>query len=390
MNSIIYSLSIIGSIVAGATFLPISLNGVEMRYLLHGLSVLALLVLVVGVIYKPTSSTVLLQGSGATFPLPQLMAWIKEFMREYPWVIVSYRGIGSGAGQSEFFSHVTDFCGSDPPLTHEQWVKLHGRVMQVPYLLGAVVVTYNLPGFHGTLNLSGRVLALIYLGRIAYWDDPRIQELNPGYRFPHKPIIVVYRADASGTQYIFTLFLHKAAPDLWPWSLVSKAPKYPVMSSPRARGGKGNPGVAQIIINTPYSIGFVEWGYAIEEHLPVAAIENPYGELVKPSLESIVLAARAAARHLPATPCGDFSRDLYYIVYAKEHGAYPLASWTHLVLWSSYQSRSKSRALALLLKWIAFKGYSVLVPGYAPPPKKVRLLLIEAANQLLRGGVCGG
>jgi len=335
-----------------------------------------------------SGSRVLLQGAGATFPLPQLLEWIRLFMETHPHIVVSYRGVGSGAGQSMFFERTIDFAGSDPPLTHRQWLEYRGLVMQVPYLLGAVVVTYNLPGFHGTLNLSGRVLALIYSGKIVYWDDPRIQRLNPGYRFPHKPIVVVYRADASGTQYIFTLFLHKSAPRLWPWSLVSKVPKYPVMASGRARGGKGNPGVAQIVLSTPYSIGFVEWGYALEKHMPIAAIENSAGVFVKPSIESIEAAAREAFKHLPKDPRADFSDDLTYIVYAPGRESYPIASWTHLILWTRYPC-TKARALAQFLTWIAEEGYRHMVPGYAPIPEPMRGLLLKAAHIIVEGCVRG-
>ncbi len=331
--------------------------------------------------YAAPSTTVVLQGAGATFPEPQLLLWIRMFMETHPTVVISYRGVGSGAGQSMFFAHTIDFCGSDPPLTHEQWAKHRGEVMQIPYLLGAVVVIYNVPGLHGRLNLSGRVLALIYSGKILYWDDPRIQKLNPGAKLPHRRIVVVYRADASGTQYIFTLFLHKAAPDVWPWSLVSKAPKYPVMGSGRAVGGEGNPGVAQIVTSTPYSIGFVEWGYALEKHLRVAAIENACGRFVLPSVESIEAAAREAVKHLPKDPRDDFSTDLQLIVYSHSCSAYPIASWTHLVLWTRYPE-PKARALASFLTWIAIDGYRHLVPGYAPMPLEGRELLLKAVRIL--------
>ena len=330
---------------------------------------------------------VVLQGAGATFPQPQLELWIKMFMQSHRGIVISYRGVGSGAGQSMFFEKTIDFCGSDPPLTHEQWARYRGSVMQVPYLLGAVVVIYNLPNFHGVLNLSGKVLALIYRGAIVYWDDPRIQKLNPGAKLPHHRIVVVYRADASGTQYIFTLFLHKSAPKIWPWSLVSKAPKYPVMGSGRAFGGKGNPGVAQIVTSTPYSIGFVEWGYAIEKGLRIAAIVNACGKPVLPSVQRLVAAARSAVKHLPKDPRADFSEDLKFIVYSSSCNAYPIASWTHLILWTRYPEY-KARALAEFLKWIALEGYKHVLPGYAPMPREGRELLLKAV-EMLEGGAHG-
>ena len=331
-----------------------------------------------------TGFTTCLRLGGATFPAPQYLAWIKEFMKEHPSIKVSYELLGSGAGVSRFFDGTLDVAGSDPPLPHEVWVKHKGEVMQVPTLVGAVVVTYNLPGLnHVTLNLSGRVLALIYKGAIKYWDDPRIKALNPGIKLPHHEIFVVFRADASGTQQIFTTFLHKAAPDVWPSTLVGKAPAFPVAGSGRAAGGKGNPGVANLIEGNPYSIGFVEWSYAIENNMSVAAIENAAGEFVKPTLESLVDAAKAAAAKLPKTPLGDFSEDEEYIVYSNGKHAYPIVAWTHLIIRTHYDDPAKARAVAALLKWIAEEGESKTILGYAPVPDSVKQLMLDAANEVL-------
>lgn len=331
-----------------------------------------------------SGQVVYLRLGGATFPAPQYLAWIKEFMKEHPNIKVSYELLGSGAGVSRFLDGTLDVAGSDPPLPHDVWVKHKGEVMQVPTLVGAVVVTYNLPGLdHVTLNLSGKVLALIYKGVIKYWDDPRIKALNPGVNLPHHKIFVVFRADASGTQQIFTTFLHKAAPDVWPSTLVGKAPAFPVAGSGRAAGGKGNPGVANLIKSNPYSVGFVEWSYAIENNMSVAAIENAAGEFVKPTLESLVDAAKAAATKLPKTPLGDFSEDEEYVIYSSGKHAYPLVAWTHLIIRTHYDDPTKARAVATLLKWIAEKGESKTIPGYAPVPDSVKQLLLDAANEVL-------
>ncbi len=328
--------------------------------------------------------TVCLKLGGATFPAPQYLRWIKDFMKEHPNIKLSYELLGSGAGVARFFDGTLDVAGSDPPLPHDVWVKHKGEVMQVPTLVGAVVVIYNIPGLNNvTLNLSGKVLALIYKGVIKYWDDERIKELNPKIKLPHHEIFVVFRADASGTQQVFTTFLHKAAPDIWPSSLVGKAPAFPVASSGRAAGGKGNPGVANLVKSNPYSIGFVEWSYAIENHLRVAALENAAGEFVTPSTESLIDAAKAAAKYLPSTPLGDFSKDEDYIIYSSGEHAYPLVAWTHLVLRTHYDDPVKAGAIATLLKWIAEKGERDVVAGYAPVPDQVRQLMIYAANEIL-------
>lgn len=353
---------------------------------MKGIALLILAMVIAGIgigiyLWLPKHSRVVVRGAGATFPLLQIERWIDEFCREHPGIAISYQGVGSGAGQSQFFAKTVDFCGTDPPLTREKWREYRGKILQIPYLLGAVVVVYNVPEVRNrTLKLSAEVLALIYRGDIAYWDDPRIVKLNPGLGLPHEEIRVVYRADASGTQYIFTLYLYKAAPSIWSEEWISKIMKSPIVRSSRAIGGKGNPAVVQIIRNTPYSIGFIEWSYAIKEDLPIAAIENPLGEFIKPSIGSLIKAAKATAKHLPKDPREDFSGDVEQIVYANASGAYPLTSWTHIVLWVSYSDPAKADALAEYLRWIYRKGYNNLVPGYAPPPKDICELLIKASK----------
>ncbi len=355
------------------------------------LSAVALSALALVGYVTPASSVVLVRGAGATFPLPQILDWIRLFTPTHPGVIVSYLGIGSGAGQAAFFEGTTDFCGSDPPLTHKAWLKHRGEVMQVPYLLGAVVVTYNLPGLrNATLRLTGKVIAMIYAGRIRYWDNPMIKALNPGLKLPHKEIVPVYRADASGTQYIFTLFLRKSAPGVWRASWVSKVAKFPAATQSFGRGGKGNPGVAEVILHTPYSIGFVEWGYTIEKGMPVAAIENAAGRFLKPSVKGLEAAASDAVKHLPKTPLGDFSRDLNYIVYSDAPNAYPIACWTHLILWTHYRSPAEAKALATFLKWVVRVGYRHILPGYAPAPQGVRKLVLKAVEILDSEAGSGG
>ncbi len=356
---------------------PITILALAIIIAAIGISVVAIQ------IWQSKHSKVIIRGAGATFPLLQIEKWINIFSQKYPDITISYQGIGSGAGQSQFFTNTIDFCGSDPPLTKEKWEKYRKKIMQIPYLLGAVVVVYNVPEIgNTTLKLSGNILALIYKGDIIYWDDQRIKEINPGLKLPHKQIIVAYRADASGTQYIFTLYLHKAAPNIWNKEWISKTMKSPIIGSDRTIGGKGNAGVVQIIKNTPYSIGFIEWSYAIKENLPIAAVENPAGEYVVPSIKSLMKAAKAAAENLPKDPRGDFSKDVEIIVYAKANGAYPLTSWTHLIMWTKYSDPSKAHALAKFLEWIYKEGYNNLVPGYAPPPEDVQELLVKAIKIL--------
>ncbi len=169
--------------------------------------------------------TIHLRGSGSTFLQLQLTAWIIAFHRSHPSITIEYNGIGSGAGQQQFFQHLTDFCGSDPPLDHSSWLRYKERIMQIPVVMGAVAIVYNLPGLGvHRLRLDGKVLALIYLGRIKYWDNPLIRRLNLALSslLPHKEIIVVHRSDSSGTTQVFTYYLYRSSKDLWPESLVGK------------------------------------------------------------------------------------------------------------------------------------------------------------------------
>lgn len=336
---------------------------------------------------------VYLRGAGATFPYPQFDKWFSEYMRENPGVVVEYQAVGSGAGQEQFFKGLVDFCGSDPPLSREMWEEYRGRVLQLPVILGAIVVSYNIPELPGDrpLNLSGRVLALIYLGEIEYWDDPRILELNPGFRglLPHARIIAVHRSDSSGTTQVFTHFLHKAAPDLWGRELVGKAIDWPVDGVGRGIGGKGNPGVVAALKSTRYSVGYLELSYALAEGLPTAAIMNREGVFVEPTAEAVQEAARNAVRLLPSSPDGDFSGELDAIVYAPGEGSYPITTFSHIIVWRSYPDPRRAGAVAGLLEWIALRGADHLVEGYVAVPPEVRGLILKAA-EMIAGGVGGG
>ncbi|MCD6323838.1 MAG: phosphate ABC transporter substrate-binding protein PstS [Desulfurococcales archaeon] len=329
-----------------------------------------------------------LRGSGATFPQPQLEAWMQEFMKAHPNVEVEYSGVGSGAGQEQFFNGLTDFCGSDPPLTHEVWVKHRGEVLQIPYVLGAVTVVYNLPELSGDehLNVSGEVLALMYSGQIKYWDDPRILALNPALKdvLPHREVVAVHRSDASGTTQIFTTFLHSSAPTQWPDRLVGKTIDWPVDSTGRGIGGKGNAGVTAVVVNTEYSIGYVEWSYAIKNRLRVAAVLNREGKPVLPSMKSIQEAASQSLTSglIPLDPREDFSKELQAIVNPPGDGSYPITSFSHIIIWTNYTDRGKQEALREFIMWIMKEGRNYMVPGYAPVPQQIAEIGFKAAEIL--------
>uniref|UniRef100_A0A7C2ZP40 Phosphate-binding protein n=1 Tax=Ignisphaera aggregans TaxID=334771 RepID=A0A7C2ZP40_9CREN len=324
---------------------------------------------------------VILQGAGASFVYPQIVEWASRFQNRYG-IQINYQSVGSGAGQSMFFQKVVDFACSDPPLSKETWSKYNGSVLQIPWLFGAVVIVYNIPELpnNTVLKLDAVAIARIYRGDIVYWDDEYIKNLNPDLAsmLPHKEIIVVYRSDSSGTTQLFTTFLYKASGGVWPRELVGKSISWPVEASGRGVGGKGNEGVTQIVIQTPYSIGYVEWSYAIKNNLSIAAIKNAADNFILPSKESLQAALENA--EIPASPLDDFSGILDSIIYAPGKDGYPIAGPTHIILWREYEDPNKAEAIKLFLRWIAEEGYDYVLEGYVAPPESVRELLIEAAD----------
>jgi len=323
---------------------------------------------------------VVLRGSGSTFVWPAMNAWASGFHRVCPTVTVEYAGGGSGKGQKDIIERLVDFAGSDPPLASKYVKEYRGKIMQFPVVLGAVVVSYNIPGLDKPLRLNGTVLAEIYLGKIRYWDDPAIRALNPGVKLPHHEIIAVHRSDASGTTQIFTTFLYKSSHGLWPRSLVGKVIDWPVDKTGRGIGQQGNPGVVEAIRSTPYSIGYVEWAYALEYKLPVALIENPYGRFIAPSKEAI-----SAAFNLrnPPSPLDDWTKTAESFVYSNaSKDAYPIAGQTFLIVWRKQSNPDKCLALKAFIRYVATEGQGMLPRGYAPLPTVLRKVALEAAKLL--------
>jgi len=339
---------------------------------------------------QPTSrgvEGVILQGAGATFPYPQISEWARRFQERYG-IQVVYQSAGSGAGQSMFFQGVVDFACSDPPLPKDQWERYRGLVLQVPWLFGPVVVVYNVPEIpdNYALRLDAVALAKIYKGEIVYWNDAYIKELNPdiAHLLPSKEIIVVYRSDSSGTTEVFTKFLYKASNGEWPRDLVGKTVNWPVIEGGRGVGGKGNEGVSQVVLQTPYSIGYVEWSYAIRNNLRVTSIRNNAGNYVTPSRETLEEALRNVV--FPGSPLEDFSEVLDAALYAPGANSYPILSPTYILIWRNQRDPRKAEALRLFLKWIVEEGYNYIVEGYIAPPREARKLLVEAANLIQVSG----
>jgi phosphate transport system substrate-binding protein len=302
-----------------------------------------------------------LTGAGATFPNPIYTKWFDAYARETG-VRINYQSIGSGGGIRQFTEGTVDFGATDGPMTDAQIAAVKGNVRHIPTVLGAVVVTYNLPSVGGaSLRFDGATLADVFLGRITRWNDRRIAALNPGVALPAEDIIVVHRSDGSGTTYIFTDYLAKISPE---WK--EKVGHATSVNWPTGLGGKGNEGVTQQVKQSEGSVGYVELVYAISNGLPAARVKNAGGNFVEPTLESVTAAA-ASARLGPET---DFRVS---ITDAPGPDAYPISSFTWLLLPKVPRSPDKAKALEEFVRWMLTPAAQRMAADlhYAPLPMPV-------------------
>jgi phosphate transport system substrate-binding protein len=313
----------------------------------------------------------LINGAGATFPYPLYSKWFSEYAKIDPTVKFNYQSIGSGGGIKQITAQTVDFGASDKFLSDEELKAAPGRLIHIPTVMGAVVVTYNIPGVTKGLKLSSEEVADIYLGRIKSWNDPRIVKDNPGVALPAKPIVVVHRSDGSGTTSIFTDFLSGVSPE---WA--QKVGKGTAVKWPVGLGGKGNEGVAGQIKTTQYTIGYVELAYAFENKLPVAAIRNKAGRFVEPTIASTTAAAAGAAKHMPAD---------YRISLVNQPGkdAYPIAGFTYLLVYEQQKDKVKGKKLVEFLTWELKKGQKMAASLlYAPLPGNVEQMVERTIKTL--------
>jgi phosphate transport system substrate-binding protein len=312
-----------------------------------------------------------LTGAGSTFTNPIMVQWVRQYAAQTG-VQVNYQSIGSGGGIRQFTEQTVDFGGTDAPMTNEQMAKAPYHVLHFPTVLGAVAITYNLPGFDATLKFTPDVLADIFLGKITKWNDPRIAAINPGVKLPDTDVLVVHRSDGSGTTFIFTDYL-SAVSEAW-----KNGPgKATAVSWPVGLGGKGNEGVSGQVKQTPGAIGYVELAYAVANHLPVVELRNKAGKFLKPSLEGATAAAAGVARSLPSST--DFRIS---IVNAPGPDAYPISSFTWLILYQQIQDGAKGKELVDFVKWVLTQGQKDAAPlQYAPlPANMVQLELKQLAT----------
>jgi phosphate transport system substrate-binding protein len=300
-----------------------------------------------------------LNGAGATFPNPIYQKWFSEYHNAHNDVKINYQSIGSGGGITQLTNGTVDFGASDGPMTDEQLSKIQGKVFHIPTVLGAVVPTYNVAGVSSDLKFTGENLADIFLGNIKNWNDPRLAKANPGVKFPDEEIAVIHRAEGSGTTYIFTDFLSKVSPA---WK--DKVGKGGAVNWPAGLAGKGNEGVAGMVKQTEGSIGYVELIYAVSNKMPYGSVQNAAGSFVKASLESVTAAA-ASVKDMP----DDFRVS---ITNAPGKEAYPISSFTWLLVPAEWADAGKEKAFVDFLNWMIDKGQTMTSDlSYAPLPKSV-------------------
>jgi phosphate transport system substrate-binding protein len=317
-----------------------------------------------------------LTGAGATFPQPIYSKWFSDYAAKTG-VKINYQSIGSGGGVRQLSEATVDFGASDAPMSDDDMAKAKGGpILHIPTVLGAVVLTYNVPEITQPLNLTGEVIADIFLGKITKWNDGRVASLNAGVKLPASDILVVHRSDGSGTTFIFSDYLTAVSPAWAAGPGRGKELKWPV-----GLGGKGNEGVAGQVKQTPGTIGYVELAYANQNRLPVAKVKNAAGQFVAPAIESITAAAAGAVEKL--APNTDYRVS---IVNAPGTNAYPISSFTWLLVYQRQVDAAKGKKLVDFLRWALTEGEaSAAALDYAPLPAAVTTPLLERLSTIQVG-----
>ena len=310
-----------------------------------------------------------LTGAGATFPYPIYSKWFSEYSAAHPGVEINYQSICSGGGIRQVTAGLVDFGASDGPMTDEQLAASKVKLIHIPTVLGAVVPIYNVPGA-GDIRFSPEVLADIFLGKISTWNDARIAKDNPGVKLPDQKIIVVHRSDGSGTSYIFTDYLSKVSKEWAGGPGKGTSPSWPV-----GVGGKGNEGVAGLVRQLPGAIGYVELIYALQNKISYGEVKNAAGTWVRASIAGVTEAA-ASIKQLPA----DYRVS---ITNAPGKEAYPISSFTWLLIPTHPTDAAKEKVIKDMLSWIVNSGENeVEALSYAPLPKSVKDKVLKTIYSL--------
>lgn len=330
----------------------------------------------------PTASTapaaVTLTGAGATFPYPLLSVMISHYDELNTNVQISYQSIGSGGGISDLESKLVDFAASDAPLGPTDMAKAPGS-LHIPETIGAVTIAYNLPGIAAGLHLTGKVIADIFVGNVTMWNDAEILSLNSNVTLPSKNITTIHRSDGSGTTFIFTGYLSVSSPA---WNETIGQGK--TVAWPVGLGASGNTGVAQDVNNTQYTIGYVELAYALQNAMTVAAVQNPTGNWILPSLNTIQLAVQTAASS--GLPAGNQSWTNVSLVNANDPQAYPIVSFTYLLVYQELNvvpgmTQTRAAALVKFLWWVVQpNGGQQYSSGLAYVPLPTNVVQIDEAS----------
>jgi phosphate transport system substrate-binding protein len=330
------------------------------KWLLAIVSVL----LLAGLAQAKAQGQTLLTGGGATFPYPMYARWIAEYQKLHPNIEIEYNAIGSGAGIREITAGVYDFGASDGPMDDAELKEYRAKrgmaILHFPTVLGADVPMYNIPGVTTDLKFTPEALAGIFLGKITKWDDPQLTKTNPEAKLPNHEIVVAFRSDGSGTTYIWTDYLAKVSEE-WNSNIgFGTSVPWPV-----GLAGRGNGGVAAIVKQIPYSIGYVELAYAIQSKLPYGWVKNQAGNFVKASIESVKAAAAEVAHNMP----NDFRVS---ITNAPGEKAYPISSFTWLLVPAKFDDKTKLKVMKDFLQWMVTDGQKLTQELlYVPLPEEV-------------------
>jgi len=320
---------------------------------------------------------VTLNGAGATFPNIIYQNWMLAYNQAHSDVKLNYQAIGSGGGIRQFSDGTVDFGGTDAPMSDSAIAAIQGNVLHVPTVMGAVVIAYNLPGLAQPVKFTPDVLADIFLGKITNWNDARLTSINAGLKLPTQDIIVVHRSDGSGTSFVFTDYLSKVSPDWQQKVGKGTSPNWPV-----GLGGRGNDGVSATVSQTPGAIGYIELAYAMINKIPFGTLKNSSGNWITPSLEGVTAAAAGAMKDMG--PNTDFRVS---ITNAAGGMAYPISSFTWLLVHKSYSDTAKARALVQFVWWAETDGQAKAPElGYAPLPKGLRPWIQARLKTVMAGG----
>jgi phosphate transport system substrate-binding protein len=317
------------------------------------------LVLLCVALALPALGQTTLNGAGATFPNPMYQKWFSEYHKAHSDVQFNYQSIGSGGGIRQVLAGTVDFGATDGPMTDEQLSQAKTKILHIPTVMGAVVPAYNVPGVSGDLKFTPEILAGIFLNKITNWNDPALVKANPGVNLPNQTIIVVHRSDGSGTTYIWTDYLSKISPE---WQ--NGPGRNTSVKWPPGIGAKGNEGVAGMVRQMAGSIGYVELIYAVNNNISYGTVKNSSGEFVKASLGSVTAAA-ASVKKMP----DDFRVS---ITNPPGKDAYPISSFTWLLIPNPAKDAAKGKMIADFLNWMVDSGQKMTAElTYAPLPENV-------------------